>query len=377
MPALSDAEISALIEAGRIGALALDTNVFEPGRNLRSPIVRRLAQFAIRPERVLFSDVVANELIRHIAESAEETQRALKKHLRAHNLRWYRTAPHDEHKTLMLDQNPRSFAEAEFERFCEALGADLLDAAVVPDITRLVLDRYFQDLPPFGHTEERKREFPDAYALITLENFASEKDTCILCISADKGWIEFSEQSDRLVCVGKTSDAIALFHDHIKASEVVQKWRDGGIGDHLERVSTAFASYLDGIPFDVEATADLYFEAEPYDAVLEFVDPTSLGDPQALSVDEDTVTFSVTVDARVKFTALFTFYVHDSVDREYVAVNTDEYETVSETTFQLVVTALKESGETPEFVDVEIESARLTADFGHLDVVPDQDPAAY
>ena len=374
MPVYSDDEIRELITKGEIGAVAFDTNVFEPGRNLRSPIIRSLDQFGVRPERVLMPDVVAKEMVRHLAQSAASTQRGLKKQLREHNRRWFRDIPAGEQKSLLLEEDPLTFAENELRRFCAEVGAEVIDAASVPDITSDVLERYFAETPPFGSGEDRKREFPDAYALLALDSFARTNGCYVLCISADKGWIEFARDSDWLICVGRISDAIALFHDHIKASEVVQKWRDGGAGEHLDRVVQAFDRYLDGISFDVEAHADLFYEAEGYEAAIQFVDPATLGDPKVLSVDDETVTFSVIVNARIKFTALFTFYVHDSIDREYTQVNSDELTTEDEISVQLVITAMKEVRETPDFLEVEVEPARLVANFGHVEAISDDDP---
>ena len=53
---------------------------------------------------------------------------------------------------------------------------------------------YFSPETPFE--EGKKHEFPDAIALITLEDWAKTNGKNLLAITRDKGWIAFCEKSE-------------------------------------------------------------------------------------------------------------------------------------------------------------------------------------
>ena len=55
---------------------------------------------------------------------------------------------------------------------------------------------YFEPSPPFEGTGKKKNEFPDAIALITLEDWAREPEKKILAVSKDHGWVSFAEKSE-------------------------------------------------------------------------------------------------------------------------------------------------------------------------------------
>lgn len=69
---------------------------------------------------------------------------------------------------------------------------------------------YFSAEPPFGTGRRRKSEFPDAYALLTLEARAAAARSHCFASSADKGWAAVRGSSDHLVCVTET-EVLALF----------------------------------------------------------------------------------------------------------------------------------------------------------------------
>lgn len=374
MPTLSREEIEALIAEQAIGAISFDTNVIEPNRNLRSAIMQSLGQFRSRPERVLVPEVVRGEMLAHITEDAEESQRALKKARKVHDRRWYRHGPEGEEAALLLDRDPSEFAKAEFDRFCNDVGAEILPLPADSDFAEKILAAYLSRTPPFAQSEKRKHEFPDAFALFALEDFANRNDCHVICISSDASWKDFGVNSERLIIVDDIANTLALFHEHIRASEIVQRWKAGGAGEHLDAVASAFQEQLEGAPFDVDASVDGYYEVDPYDVFLEFIDPQTISDPKVLSVSEDTVTFSVTVDAHIQFVVEFNFYAYDHVDGEEVLINSETLELGQVDRVQLIITAEKELGDEPVFDDVEVVPWPLVARFGYVDAIPDEDP---
>ena len=75
------------------------------------------------------------------------------------------------------------------------------DAIVIPADTassREVLDPYFKHQPPFEAMGDKKLEFPDAYALVSLEQWAQAQGCKVLVVSKDEGWKAFCEESEYL-----------------------------------------------------------------------------------------------------------------------------------------------------------------------------------
>ena len=63
------------------------------------------------------------------------------------------------------------------------------------------------------------------------------------------------------------------------------------------------------------AHSDLDFEAEPIEAVLQYVDREKIGLPTAIAADADTITFTVSVEALISFSAVFKFFVMDTLTK--------------------------------------------------------------
>lgn len=380
MPTLTTDELKAKIAAGEIGAFTIDTVVFDAKqKTFRNAVLRKLDQFHGRGIDVVIADVVANEMKAHLAADAADTQRELNKALRKHTIRWARTAGANEAADLKLDADPAQLAASEFDEFLSLVHGEVLKAADVINAVEQVLDRYFAAKPPFGASEKRKSEFPDALALLRLEAYAAEAGNLMLCVSADNGWIEFAEQSEHLVCVSKLDDALALFHEADEVNKgiaraIVGRWREAEIGPYLDEVANAFEARLDYTDFWVDADADVPFEGEGLSASLQFVDPQTVGDPTVIAADVDTVTFTVEVEARVSFEASFNFFVVDSVDKDYTDLGTEEASTEKTLTFKLTITADRSLDDGLDFHEVEVARTPFEVHFGYVEAFPNEDP---
>lgn len=377
MPVLSEDDIKAAIADGKVFAISIDTAVFDgKQKTFSNAVLQKLDQFHARDIRVVFADVVVKEMIAHLRDDALETQRALRKALRAHSNRWKRDAPEGEGASLLLYADAATFAQAEFDAFLKHVSGEVVAASGVPDAVETVLGRYFAEEPPFGAADKRKSEFPDAFALLSLEAFGAEHGGLVLCVAPDKGWVEFIAKSDHLVCVDRLETALALFNaaDQHLADAIVQKWRECEGGEFIDEVASAFEYRLDDLDFDVDGHADVSFEAEPLGASLQYVDPQSLGQPTVIAVDGETVTFTVGVQARIGFEASFSFFVFDSVDRDEVSLGSETAYVEDTLPFQLTITADRDLKDGPVFHEVEVEKKRISVDFGYVEAFPNEDP---
>ena len=96
-------------------------------------------------------------------------------------------------------------------------------------------------------------------------------------------------------------------------------WRSGAAPHLVEEVERAFEYRLDDADFHSVGDAGLHFDSDPISAVMQWVDLNTASDPVVIAADDETVTFTINVEAVVAFEANFSFYVEDSIDRDSAA----------------------------------------------------------
>ncbi|CAN7401531.1 PIN domain-containing protein [Rhizobium sp. LjRoot254] len=377
---LHDAErIKLLIRDGSISAVTVDTAIFDQyGCKLNHPVLARLDQVKKGGVRLVLSNVVLNEVTKHIAEGAADTARTLRSALKQHERRWQLGKNLDDAiEEFQLAVDPVVLASEQIIAYVEAVGAELIPGEGNGDLAAEVLRRYFIADPPFEKSEKKKHEFPDAFALLSLEQSAKERQTTFLCVSPDRGWAAFAEKSDHLVVFPKLDVVLSWFNDpgrHV-ADRVIGIWKNRQPANLTQEISAAFENFLDGLRFDVRGHGPLDYEAEPIGAVLQYIDLDQIGQPSVLLEDEDEVDFVVSVVAVVGFEAQFDFYVYDSSDDENVNVGTEIQYAEDALLFEVnLVVSRKVDGEQLEVLFASISSPRIIVDFGYVDPFKDEDP---
>lgn len=380
MPSLSHDAIKTAFIDGKVFAISIDTAVFDrKQKNFRNAILRQLDQFHRHDIRIIIADVIVEEMKKHLHREASDTQRILEKALQNHNRRWRRESSDEEYKTLLIDCDVTNFVNTEINTFLQHVNAEVIKVSDMVNAVEKTFDRYFNEKPPFGSAERRKYEFPDAFTLLRLEEIAAEHEGLMICVTPDKGWKDFAEQSDNLICVDKLEDTLALFNAADQdltdlANSIVEQWRESEGGAFIGEVITAFDYRLEVLDFDIRADADINFEAEALSAVLQYILPDSIGIPTVISTDVETVTFLVCVDALVGFEALFTFFARDSIDKDTIDLGSTEKYIETTLPFELIITASRAMDDDPIFHDVEVARKFFEVDFGFIDAFPNQDP---
>lgn len=360
-----------------IFAISIDTAIFDAKqKSFENMVLRSLDQFHKRGIRVVFVDVVANEMKAHLRDDALKTKRELKKALRSHNIRWKRKDSADESASLLINADENAFARAEFDAFVEHVNGEVIKVSDVRDIVDQAFKRYFSEEPPFGPADKRKSEFPDAFALLRLEAFAAEHGGQVLCVTPDKAWVEFAARSEYLICVDNLENALARFNaaDQYLAEEIVQQWRDSEGGDFLKKIVSAFEYRLETLNFYVSGFVDIPFEAEPLSATLIHVSPQSIANPTVIAGGSATVTFSVSVEALVGFEAAFHFFITDSFDGDYIDLGSEEVYAEETLAFKLTITADRSVEDGPIFHNVEVENNYFEVHLGFVEAFPNEDP---
>lgn len=125
-------------------------------------------------------------------------------------------------------------------------------------MARLV-DMYFAARPPFESSGKKKTEFPDAIALLTIEEWARERDGKVLIVSNDSGWRNFCAASERLFMADGLGEALAHFQPHNLAATLIRQLQakivENAGGDFSERITAEIARFVERQTPEAEATS--------------------------------------------------------------------------------------------------------------------------
>jgi PIN domain len=379
MPKLDEREIHARIADQTIVGLTLDTSVFHKyGYNLDYSVFTSLRQFKGGSVHVLLSEIVVGEMTNHIASLAEETRNKLKAALRDHRVRW-KTAI-DTKQILVAstgNMEPIDLAKFQVANFIQEIGVQTIPASGTIDVAGSVIERYFSVRPPFEKNESKKNEFPDAFALLSLEAVFKVKQKMLLCVSGDKGWHLFAEKSDWLVCVDSLDTALSFFNIaglHV-VDQAIRVLKAGEAPNLTSELELAIQARLDDTDFSPECSAPLEYEAEPSSAVLHVMEYDTISNLKIIESDNHRVAFTFDVEVLIAFEAEFNFHVYDSVDKDYVNLANEFGEVESRKTLKLVVSIDRNLEPEPEAIKVEAFLPRhYEVDFGYIEPFPNEDP---
>lgn len=207
------------------GAIALDTSVYERGGfKFESGILQQLTQFKKSPVKFLQTEIVHKESIAHIAKNIKSSMDEIDRSLNSAR-RHLSTSEGDikKAKNLLFSGfiDPLEVAERKVAAFYKASGAVLVEAKKHVDMNRLV-EMYFSAFPPFENNKEKKAEFPDAIALLSLESWAIANRTKIVVVSTDAGWKSYCKKSNNFLCLNDLHDALSKFITHGKLKEIIK-----------------------------------------------------------------------------------------------------------------------------------------------------------
>lgn len=378
MPKITDDEIKARIADGRVLGISVDTEVFDQyGCNLDFTILRKLDQFLNSSVQVYLSEIVTSEIADHIARDAAESQRSLNSAIKKLSKRWKTTIDFDRlNKELYLTAEPRSAADRQVNDYIDAVGAQIVPASGYIDVSAEVLRRYFSAEPPFESKNKKKHEFPDAFAVLTIEAVAAQKGHEILCVSNDSGWLAFAEESNHLICVNDLTHALSLFNDagRTTADNVMTLLRCGKAAALETAVEAAFESRLSDNDYLLDANSYLEIYIEPISAVMQSLDYDDVSPPIVIAADDDEITFIVTLPASVEFESSVDFYAYDGIDKEHLLLTNEVFTTTQKDKYQIVITVAREINEEPDVLNVEIAKHRTKVNFGEVEPFRDENP---
>ena len=262
----------------------LDTEVFRANHHdLNSNIMKVLARYVEDGILVLHTtDVTLREASRQI--EAAETELITKANKVFNELsRWNNRYRSDRHHLLVpepLSEPARpSRAYSDFEWIlCYDWNAQLHRASEL--VIGPVLDRYFDRQPPFD--TKGSKEFPDAFALLALQNWGTRTEEPVYVVSKNKAIGRAADDCDCMVPIDDLESLFALVaaaQDHDFSETVSDAFEEPPLRNQLqdalvEHIGWVGALY-DGDKHDAEISS------------MEIVELEEIVDVALLRVDQD------------------------------------------------------------------------------------------
>ena len=363
------------------GAITIDTSIFKQYQfKFDGDWLKKLEYFRESNYPLLLSEIVIKETLAQIEEQVEQSKKSLLSGINKHSKTLF--LDHtvvDKAKTLLVKEvDDGDFVKKKLNAFMQSVGAETILASGRIDIDRLI-NMYFEIQPPFGNTKEKRKEFPDAMTLMSLEAWAIENKKKILAVSTDHDWAAFAKTSTHIDVIEDLVEAISIFQPPSltsnSLSQSLAKLPDKKPKDLYDSISESLSTQIENHLLYPEATSAYYYEVSSASLYLkEFNFVTDSEGKALISVIEGSdiewavgITLIITVDA----SAFFEFSVKDWIDKDMVRIGSADV--TKEVTFESSAILEINVGENLEDLELEnllLSFSPLEIDFGEIE--PDQ-----
>lgn len=313
------------------GAISIDNATLKgEGYRFYEGLLAQMRQFKESPVQVIQTDIVHNEATKHIGQELLKARSSITQALRSANkqLKIESEAIESARALLSINGEDHEVADTRLKKYYEYIGASVIDSSEYVDLT-LLMDMYFETDAPFETGKDKKNEFPDAIALLSLEGWARDNDVNVIAVSQDKGWKDYTDDhSERITLVSSLAEALETFQPHNKVASIIAHIREDSLLDEdnhvLEEIEQAIENSIDGYDIDVEASSYMHFEWD--DTSASYVshaldcDKKGLVKVRIIQIDDESIVLKVGAKVDVEVEASFDFSVHDSIDKDYVGM---------------------------------------------------------
>ncbi len=383
MGELTTDDIKNAISAGEIGAITLDTSIFDgSGLRLEGGLLQRMAQFRGSAIKFVLSEIVAKEVTEHLAKAAQEAQSQFESVSRSLGKGWL--VPQEKMDeiaaNLFRGQSASDHAQVRFRDYVDSMGCEVIQVAEHVDVQEL-LRRYFAPESPFSHKESKKNEFPDAFALLSLEKWGKNLEKKILVVSKDGDWIRYCKNSDTLVHVEDLGTALSLFHtDASVACNLLSARLQQNDFPALEgMLEESVYRHIERMDFIVDAESSYYLDDEITDYDIRKIEVGGLdhSSPVFEPVDsgDDYLVAKLPISVELLVACDFLFSVKDGVDKDYVKIGSASSREYPAVQLEALVTF---SGANPESQSIDVIEitgpSHLRVEFGYVEPEWNEDP---
>ena len=362
------------------GAITIDNASLKgEGYRFYEGILKQMHQFKNSPVQVIQTDIVHNEAIKHIGQEISNTRSSIERALRSANKQLkIKPSQIDQAKDLLSVEGDESvIADQRLQKYYEWIDGKVIPSSNYADLS-LLMELYFETEAPFETGKDKKHEFPDAIALLSVEGWAEDNDLNVIAVSQDKGWTNYSKNSERITVVSSLSAALEKFQPHNKVENIIASIREDSLLDEpnhiLEQITSAIFDSLDGTDIDIEASSSFYYEYDDvYATYLEHdfeTDENGLVKVNIIRISDELIALKVTAIVECVVHASFDFSVRDSIDKDYVGMGGSSCEMESSYKTDVVVTLAGDFSDGIDNIDAEETEVMETlgyADFGEVE----------
>lgn len=360
------------------GAISIDNNVLKAtGYSFDRGLLKELEQFKTSAVKIVQTDVVHNEAIKHMGIEIIKAKNLISDALCSarHQLKIDAEKIKAVELLLSMEDEASEIADKRLKNYYAKIGAEVIESSKYIDIKKL-MKMYFETQAPFELKEKKKNEFPDAVALLSLENWAEENGLNVLAVSNDKGWMNYCKTSKRIRAVSNLSAALEMLQPKDKVIEIVNYVR--AKDDVFASIGQRIADSLDGANIDIEFIPSIYCEYD--DIYAEYIshqletDESGLVVINVVHIEERSIAIEINATVACEVHANFSFSVHDSIDRDYVGVGSSSRSISTSYKTDILIKLggdFSKNFENVEVVNIDILETIHWADFGYVE--PDYD----
>jgi hypothetical protein len=326
---------------------SIDTNLIQAaGYNFEQGALHQLPNQLPESIGLQLPEIVVSEIVKHRMESVHKAHKQLE------------GAADDLHRLTTIDVSKvrgsvdklnaieaakQWFTQQVHNYAAQCRGAVLPTAGV--DAVKSLFADYFAQRPPFGLSERKKSEFPDAMCLWQLEQYAKDNDTIGIITSDDKGWKQYAAESETLYCAGSIDELAALFAATNEQAVCITTKIAAAVNDAGSPLGTSLVHELNRHIADAQWDASGVYsgsshrvEPEVYDANV--VEYSIDGGTNVWSVKGEPTTWIVELTVRVKVNVHMSveFFTWDSIDKEELSLGAQEATTEAEIDVEVFLT---------------------------------------
>jgi hypothetical protein len=312
-------------------ALTIDTSIFEKnGLKLNKGLLAQLHQFKDNPIKLILSDIVYRELKSHLNRKEKETKSKIASAL--NDASDYLNCCIDDMEKIKslikINYEMENISNLILEDFIRKCGIELVKGEEYCEIKSLI-DMYFLHYAPFKESGNKKKEFPDAIALLSLQSWAEENNENLLAVSMDNDWKDFAQDKDN----------IEVIDDLAKAMYILNKQTDEALDSIIYEIeldltksqnSRIFESMYSAIEnsiniSEISAVSSFKYYIDDEQLSLKNIYILTEENGKRLKVyiidyDSDKITISITCEVMCEVEVAFNFSVWDSIDKEDVSL---------------------------------------------------------
>lgn len=293
----------------------------------------------------IISDIVYLEMKKHLREEEEKILGEFNKF--SHHVNGYFSV--DKNKISEITNILESQKEKSLDNFINSCGIQIINSGKFTDVSSLI-DMYFHNKAPFAENGNKKYEFPDAIALLSLESWAKSNQKKILAISADDDWINFAKNSEWIDVIDDLQSLIVLFNLH-RQKQQQEEYKANLLNQLLNIFEGKYRQNI-GIYIEDEITsltnqqiqnALIYIDSPYYyeidDIESEIISIGYLTQPVLIDCEiEEYTKILLNCEIEFKLTGSVIFNIYDSIDREYIALSGTEIDEVITKKVEIIAT---------------------------------------